>query len=141
MTSAVALDSGPLVALFSTKQRRHEETKKFASEQTGPFVTTYAVITEVVYLLTFSARAQRSFLTWAVDALTIDVGMSEDLPRIVEIMAKYDDLPADFADASLVALCERRGIKQVASFDRDFDVYRIKGRKRLKNVFKSGQAG
>ena len=49
-------------------------------------------------------------------------------------MEKYEDLPADFADASLLALCERRGIETIASFDKDFDVYRTKGRKRLRNV-------
>lgn len=135
MRNAVALDSGPLVALFNTKQRRHEETKQFMSEQTGLLVTTYAVITEVVYLLTFSARAQRSFLTWTFDTLAVDVGLNEDLPRIVEIMEKYEDLPADFADASLLALCERRGIEHIATFDKDFDIYRTIGRKRLKNVF------
>ena len=135
MRNAVALDSGPLVALFNTRQRRHEETKKFVSEQTGLLVTTYAVVTEVVYLLTFSARAQRSFLTWTFDTLAVDVSLNEDLPRIVEIMEKYEDLPADFADASLLALCERRGIEHIATFDKDFDIYRTIGRKRLKNVF------
>ena len=135
MRNAVALDSGPLVALFNTKQRRHEETKQFMSEQTGLLVTTYAVVTEVVYLLTFSPRAQRSFLTWTFDTLAVDVSLNEDLPRIVEIMEKYEDLPADFADASLLALCERRGIEHIATFDKDFDIYRTIGRKRLKNVF------
>jgi predicted nucleic acid-binding protein len=56
-------------------------------------------------------------------------------PRIVEIMRKYADLPADFADAALVAMCERRGIGSVASLDRHFDVYRTADRKRLRNVF------
>ena len=54
--------------------------------------------------------------------LMIDGETAPDLPRIIEIMKKYADLPADFADASLVALCERRGIDTVATLDRHFDV-------------------
>ena len=65
----------------------------------------------------------------------IDRETAPDLPRIIEIMKKYSDLPADFADASLLAMCERRGIREVATLDKDFDVYRTADRKRLRNVF------
>jgi predicted nucleic acid-binding protein len=44
-------------------------------------------------------------------------------------------MPADFADATLVAMRERRGIESVASLDRHFDVYGTSARKHLKNVF------
>jgi uncharacterized protein len=50
-------------------------------------------------------------------------------------MNKYADLPADFADASLVAMCERRGIADIATLDTHFDIYRTADRKRLRNVF------
>ncbi len=80
-------------------------------------------------------RFQLEFLDWVGAALEIDQLTAADLPRIVEIMRKYADLPADFADASLVAMCERRGIVSVATLDRHFDVYRTLDRKRLRNVF------
>ena len=50
-------------------------------------------------------------------------------------MEKYRELPVDLADASLVALYERRGTKLVASVDRDFEVYRMGRGKRMENVF------
>jgi predicted nucleic acid-binding protein len=56
-------------------------------------------------------------------------------------MKKYADLPADFADASIVALCERRGIDTVATLDRHFDVHRTSARKQLQNVFTSRRLG
>lgn len=135
MRNSVALDSGPLVALFLSKQTRHEEAKAFVASETGSLVTTYPVVTEVAYLLSFHKGAQRTFIAWAVESLDIDTGTTADIPRIIEIMEKYEDLPADFADASLLAVCERRGIEKIASFDKDFDIYRTKSRKRLKNVF------
>jgi uncharacterized protein len=40
-------------------------------------------------------------------------------------MAKYQDLPMDFADASVVAAAERLGTRQVFTLDRDFYIYRF----------------
>ncbi len=94
------------------------------------------VIAEVVALLPL--RFQVGFLAWVPDGLQIDQQTAGDLPRVVAIMEKYADLPADFADASLVAMCERRNIASVATLDRHFDVYRTSDRRRLRNVFFSG---
>ena len=93
------------------------------------------VVTEVVYVLDFSGEAQRDFLFWAQQALTIDLGTVADLPRIQTILEKYADLPADFADASLVALCERIKVWEVASVDSDFTIYRGRDKRRFKNQF------
>jgi len=104
-------------------------------------ITNLPVIGEVLFLLGFSVDAQTDFLAWAVGALDIDGETASDLPRIIEIMKKYADLPADFADASLVALCERRGIDTVATLDKHFDVYRTSTRKQLKNAFVAHRMG
>ena len=58
-----------------------------------------------------------------------------DLPRIRAILDKDADLPADFADASLVALCERLKVIRVASVDSDFMIYRTRDRRPLRNLF------
>ena len=50
-------------------------------------------------------------------------------------MEKYRDLPADFADASLVALCERLRITTVASVDADFTIYRMQNHQGFRNLF------
>ena len=69
--------------------------------------------------------------------MAIDRDTGSDLPRITEIMAKYADLPADFADAALVAMCERLGISAIATLDRDFDVYRLHDEKAFDNVLRA----
>ncbi|WP_338115819.1 type II toxin-antitoxin system VapC family toxin [Thiocystis violacea] len=98
-------------------------------------MTNVAVITEVVCMLDFAAQAQRDFLLWAESALVLDTETVNDLPRIRALMEKYSDLPADFADASLVALCERRRITRVASIDSDFTIYRTQDRRGFHNLF------
>jgi predicted nucleic acid-binding protein len=130
---SIAVDAGPLVALFKGGDNLHSDAVAFMESVKDPLITNVAVISEVVALL--SARFQVDFLAWAQKALQIDAQIVDDLPRIVEIMRKYADLPADFADASLVAMCERRSIVSVATLDRHFDVYRTLDRKRLRNVF------
>ena len=50
----------------------------------------------------------------------------EQRARIRALMEKYQDLPMDLADASLVALAEMRGLREVFTLDHaDFQVYRL----------------
>jgi len=135
---SIAVDAGPLVALFDNSDRYHADAIAFVQATERPLVTNFVVLAEVAALL--PSRVQIDLLNWVLGGVEIDENTAIDIPRIVEIMQKYADLPADFADASLVALCERRGIERVASLDRHFDVYRTSARKRLKNVFAAGRA-
>lgn len=132
---SVTVDSSALIALFDASDRNHVRAAQYFGRAKVPFVTNVAVLTEVTHLLAFSPSAVRECLTWLTDSFTIDRHTADDLPRIIEIMAKYADLPADFADASLMALCERSGLGHIATFDSDFDVYRRANGKPLINVF------
>jgi predicted nucleic acid-binding protein len=129
------VDSGPLIALFDGSDQFHARAVGFVRTLPGRLVTNLPVLTEVVYVLDFSPRAQRDFLFWAEASLRIDVETAGDLPRIRTLLEKYADLPADFADASLVALCERLRVTDVASVDSDFTVYRTGDRRTFRNLF------
>ena len=49
--------------------------------------------------------------------------------RIRELLRKYADRPMDLADAALIRIAEREGIRKIFTVDkRDFAVYRIHGR-------------
>ena len=57
------------------------------------------------------------------------------MPRMVELMEKYRDLPMDLADASLVISAEVTGDGRILSTDvRDFGANRWKRRKPFKNL-------
>jgi predicted nucleic acid-binding protein len=50
----------------------------------------------------------------------------KDVPRIRELMKKYEDHPMDLADATLVRVAERERLNVVFTLDRnDFGVYRM----------------
>ena len=62
-----------------------------------------------------------------------------DLPRILELMEKYRELPMDLADASLVVCAETNEERRILSTDkRDFGAYRWKERKPFRNLIKLG---
>ncbi len=131
---SIAVDTGPLVALFNRGDKHHARVLAFFKATTDDLLTNIAVVTETVHMLDFSHEAASDFLAWVTGALVIDASTPTDIPRIAAIMQKYADLPADFADASLVAMCERLGIENIASLDGDFDVYRLANGRALNNL-------
>ena len=51
-----------------------------------------------------------------------------DVPRIRELMLKHSDRQMDLADAALIRVAEREGIRRFFTVDRkDFAVYRLHG--------------
>jgi len=134
MGGEVAVDSGPLVALFNATDAYHAKALAWARTFTGRLVSNAVVVTEVVYLLDVNSQVQSDFLLWiGRGGMGLIELTAEDRQRCAQIMVKYADLPAVFADASLLAQAERLGLREVASIDRDFDVYRLKNR--LRNIF------
>lgn len=136
---SIAVDAGPLIALFVRSDRHHEAAKLFLGRvETDHLVTNLLVVGEVAAMLSSNHDAMVDALGWMLDNLEIDANAAADLPRALEIVTRYKDLPADLADASLVALCERRGTHLVASLDSDFDIYRLPRNRHFRNVFLSG---
>jgi uncharacterized protein len=97
-----------------------------------PLVSVWPVLVEAMYLLSFSWQAQKAlweiFEAGTVTFLSLD---QTDIPRMKELMEKYRDLPMDMADAALVRVAEREGIRRVLTLDqKHFGVYRLarKGR-------------
>ncbi|QLQ33859.1 MAG: PIN domain-containing protein [Candidatus Thiothrix singaporensis] len=131
----IVVDSGVFIALFDGGDRYHAQAKQFIHDVQGRLHTNLAVITEVVHMLDFSQQAQQDFLFWVQQAVQIDEHTLEDWGRILTLLEKYADLPADFADASLITLCERLKTRTVASVDGDFTVYRDYARQHFTNVF------
>jgi len=131
----IVVDSGVFIALFDGSDKYHKQAVQCIKNLKGILHTNLAVITETVYMLDFSNQAQQDFLFWVYQSVKIDKETTFDIPRIINILHKYSDLPADFADASLIALCERLETSFVASVDNDFTIYRNAAKKPFKNLF------
>ena len=133
---SIVVDAGPMIAMFDRDDAYHVQAEEFL-RRAGDcrLITTSIVVGEVAAMLSDIQPSLFRFMEWLLAVVEIDDALREDLPRMIEIMKKYGDLPADLADVSLVALCERRGIATVASIDSDFDVYRLPKSKKFENVF------
>ncbi len=131
----ILIDSGPLIALFDSSDKYHQEAVDFIKTNKYPLATTLASITETLHLLDFNRNAQIDFLEWihrgAVEIHNIE---NSDFKRIRELTEKYRDLPMDFADSCLVYLAEKLNLNTIATIDRDFTIYRIQGRRKFKIV-------
>lgn len=132
----VVVDSGPIIALFDAGDAYHRQALEFVRQARAKLISSMAVITEVMYVLEESLQARKNLLVWVRDGgLTLIEPDAHDFERLIELIEKYADLPMDFTDAVVVALCERLGTNHVASVDRDFTIYRYKGRTKFNNVF------
>ena len=124
------LDTGPLVALLDRSERNHTRCAAFFRDFRGRLITTESVLTEVVYLLGPSFPRQKPALDFilAGGAELVPI-MPAVLNRCVHLMSKYSDVPMDYADATLVAVGETLGIRDVLTLDRKgFSVYRYASR-------------
>ncbi len=121
----IIIDTGPFVALFDKSDHYHNICKATLKKIGEPIIATWPVLTEVMYLLNFSSKAQRLCFEF-IESGAVDVHSenSKQLRRIHQLMKQYADLPIDFADASLVALAEEKRVTTIFTLDhKDFRVY------------------
>lgn len=131
----ILIDSGPLIALFDASDKYHHAALNFIKVNRYPLITTLASITEAFYLLDFNRNAQKDFLVWVYKgAIEIHHIENGDFKRLSDLTMKYSDLPMDFADSCLVYLAEKLNLDTIATVDRDFTIYRIKGKRKFKNI-------
>src|SRR5688572_11419161 len=118
--------------MFDPSDRARESClKELGRLERRRLITTLAVVTEATYLLDFSKSAQQAFLTFvASGAVELAEFGATLVSKAQSLMAKYADLPMDFADATLVVLAESLDTTTIFTLDRrDFGVYRTGRRK------------
>ena len=135
----ILADSGFWIALGSRRDRhRHaslDAAQRYASEG---FVSTWPVLTEVTHLLVARVGIHQALeFTDAIaqGACLIPTPPDDALVRASSLMRRYQDLPMDLADASLVILAEQLGEGRILSTDmRDFSGYRWKNKLPFTNL-------
>lgn len=133
---SILIDAGPLIALFDKNDDYNERAIAFLKQYRGQLWTTWPVVTEVNYMLNFSVRTQLNFLEWIQRGGLRILDMNQvQLPRIIALTDKYDDVPMDLADATLIVASEILDIREIASVDSDFYIYRDLRNRYLLNIF------
>jgi predicted nucleic acid-binding protein len=129
----VLLDTGPLVALLSRSDARHERAKSLFAGHAPPFRTCEAVLAETAHLLSRARPDGPADVArlGAAGFFEITLRIDEHWADIERLLGKYRDVPASLADGCLIRCAELRNEPRILTFDRDFRVYRWGGRKRF----------
>lgn len=122
------------MALIDAAEPDHDRCAAALRRLGRPLVTTWPVLTEAMYLLGAKAGWRGQDALWEFVArgqLEVAELSASARDRTRSLMEKYRDTPMAFADATLVALAEERGLRRVFTLDDDFTVYRFAGRRRF----------
>ena len=127
------LDTGFLVALVNSADPAHRACEATWGQLAGPFLTTEGVLVEAAHLV---RRNKAGFATvWGLVRSVGTIVSSSPRPRAVALMEQYADVPMDFVDATLVALAEETGVRDVLTLDvRGFSTYRTGDGKKFKRL-------
>ena len=126
----ILIDAGPLVALVDADDQHHGACTAALKGLREPLATVWPPLTEAMYLLADLPTGQEAI--WEMierGAIKLLPLQPADIPRIRELMRKYAQRPMDLADATLIRVAEREGIRKIFTVDRkDFSVYRLHNR-------------
>jgi hypothetical protein len=129
----IAVDTGPIVALFDKNDDKHHICVEAFKVIREPLITTWPVITEAFHLLGFSHTVQDDLWEFIERETVLIYDLDKTFVKTCRgLMRKYHDLPMDLADASLVAVADAENIRTIFTLDKDFKVYRTRQNKHFK---------
>jgi predicted nucleic acid-binding protein len=112
------------VILVDADDRHHGECARALEAIREPLGTDWPAVTEAMYLVADIPEGQaRIWQMLERGAVRLVPFGDEDIPAIRQLMAKYADPPMDLADAALVRVADRDGVRTVFTLDRrDFGI-------------------
>jgi predicted nucleic acid-binding protein len=130
MARSVLVDTGFLVALLSRRDSHHKWAVQEASENSLPWYTCDAVLSEAYHLVgergVFGLNAMLSRR-----AVVARFNLDDNVEAVVAFLRKYASVPMSFADACLVRMSETMADPLILTTDSDFHVYRRHSRQVL----------
>lgn len=128
----ILVDTGPLVAAINRRDPAHQVCRKLLDTRADDLLVTPYVIAEVCWMAAsrIGATAEANIIDAVAAGELQQVTITDDeLRRIAELLHQYADLHGgqglSLADASVVAVAEHRGIREIATLDvTDFSLVR-----------------
>jgi predicted nucleic acid-binding protein len=122
----VLLDTGPLVALLSKDDAHHERARRLFADCTPPFRCCESVVAEACFLMrNVHAAGPTEVVRLAGRGLfEMAISATEHWAPIEALLKKYANRRISLADASLIRCAEIHDEPRIATFDRDFEIYK-----------------
>jgi predicted nucleic acid-binding protein len=123
------LDAGPLIGYLNRKDQHHDWTVESWAALSGPLWTCEAVLSEAIFNLQSEGMPLDSILHYLdIGIIRLDFSVAENRADVLNLLRKYADQPMSLADACLVRMAEVHDNCQIFTTDKDFLIYRRKGR-------------
>ncbi len=123
MARSVLVDAGFLVALLSRRDFHHKWAVQQASENSPPWHTCDAVLSEAYHLLgQRGAPALSAMLSRR--AVVASFNLDGNVEAVVASLQKYASVPMSLADACLVRMSETASNPLILTTDSGFRIYR-----------------
>jgi len=127
MARSVLVDAGFLVAMLSRRDSHHKWAVQAASENSPPWYTCEAVLSEAYHLVgERGGPALNAMLSRR--AVVAKFNLDDNVETVLASLRKYASIPMSLADACLVRMSETMADPLVLTTDADFHVYRRHGR-------------
>ena len=127
MARSVLVDAGFLVAVLSRRDSHHKWAVQEASENSPPWYTCEASLSEAYHLL--GERGGPGLNAMLLRrAVVARFNLDDNVEAVVAFLRKYASVPMSLADACLVRMSETMDDPLVLTTDSDFHVYRRHGR-------------
>jgi len=127
--TSVLVDAGPIVAYLNRRDRHHAWAVDCWQAIFDPLVTCEAVFSEAFFLLVSEGLDPDPLLVLLERGIIrFDFDLDDNRADLLRLLRKYADRRMSVADACLVRMAELNDRCQVFTTDRDFRVYRRKGR-------------
>lgn len=117
----VVTDTGALWALIDASDAWHQRVTTWWGGTPRDVVVPVTVLPELTWLLAtrIGAEAEAAFVRALADEeFTIEPLEPEDVDRAAALLEQYRDLRLGFVDATIVAVAERLGTRDVLTTDR-----------------------
>ena len=123
MARSLLVDAGFLVAMLSRRDSHHKWAVQGASENSPPWYTCEAVLSEAYHLLgERGAPGLNAMLSRK--ALVARFNLDDNVEAVVAFLQKYASVPMSLADACMVRMSETMADPLILTTDSDFRVYR-----------------
>ena len=122
----VLLDTGPLVALVSKRDGKHERARRLFAICEPPLRTCESVIAEACFLLrAVDADGPAETIALGRKGLyTIALSLEDHWVEVEALLKKYKNRPISLADACLIRCAGVYDEPRILTFDPDFAIYR-----------------
>lgn len=125
MLKQVIADTSIIVALLDRREPLHTQVAQKLADIVPPLLTCEAVISEAWFLLHRASRGQEGLLLLLRRGqLEVRFDLSIELLPVLNLIERYQSVPASLADAELIRMAELYPNSSIFTLDSDFQIYR-----------------